>query len=281
MMKKLTIIISFFAVLLAAIVTVVYLDTNTYKVHTVHFQTDKLPRHTKLRIVQISDLHDKVFDEGNESLVNSILEQNADLIVLTGDLIDRKTNDFTNVFAMIESITSHHDHVYYVSGNHEWWNRGTEHFFDGLRERNVTILNNRHTHISLNDATVNLVGVDDASTGHEDIRAAFHGINQDDYTIFLSHTPSIVDSYEELPADLILSGHTHGGQVRVPFIGAIVAPDQGFLPKLDKGVFQIHDNQYLYIDSGLGTSVLPLRFMNKSQFSVIEVESVRTDRDQR
>lgn len=275
MMKKLIIMITIIFLLLAVLITIIYFDTNTYKVYTVHFQTDKLPTNTKLRIVQISDLHDKVFDEDNESLVNSILDQNADMIVLTGDLIDRKTSEFTSVFAMIERITNNHDRVYFVPGNHEWWNRRTEQFVDGLRERNVTILSNRHTKISFQHASVNLVGVDDASTGRENIQEAFHGIDQDDYTILLSHSPIIVERYEDLPADLILSGHTHGGQVRLPFIGALVAPDEGFFPKLDKGIFQLQDDQYLYIDSGLGTSVLPLRFLNKSQFSVIEIVSVQ------
>lgn len=81
----------------------------------------------------------------------------------------------------------------------------------------------------------------------------------------------MLDKHNDIPADLILSGHTHGGQVRIPFIGALVAPDQGFFPKLEKGIYEFGTNQFLYIDSGLGTSVAPIRFLNQSQLSVIKI----------
>src|SRR5690606_36275120 len=110
-------------------------------------------------------------------------------------------------------------------------------------------------------------------THHEDVQAAFRGVDQEQYTILLSHAPNIVIRYSsnDILADLILSGHTHGGQVRLPFIGALAAPGQGLFPKLDKGTFTIAQDQYLYIDSGLGTSMVPIRFLNQSQMSFIRV----------
>jgi predicted MPP superfamily phosphohydrolase len=81
----------------------------------------------------------------------------------------------------------------------------------------------------------------------------------------------VINKIESNSVDLILSGHTHGGQVRFPLIGALVVPDQGFFPKFDKGAFNLGGNRHLYIDSGLGTSRLPVRFLNQSQISLIKI----------
>ncbi|MCT2534705.1 metallophosphoesterase [Aquibacillus koreensis] len=249
----------------------IYLDTNDFKVNTVQLESNKMPESTEITLVQISDLHNHVFGDQNDNLIDTVKKLNADVIVITGDLIDRGTESFENMYDLIEKLTVINERIYFVSGNHEWDNEDTENFFNGLRERNVSLLNNTNTQIEVNGMMVNIVGVDDSSTDHENIEEAFDGIDQEIYTILLSHSPGIVSKYEAIPADLILSGHTHGGQVRVPFIGAIVAPDQGFFPELDKGTFTIGPEQTLYIDSGLGTSIAPIRFLNKSQMSYIRI----------
>ncbi len=156
-----------------------------------------------------------------------------------------------------------------MSGNHEWGNPYMEKFLSGLKERNVTILNNKNTQLTKKGVSLILLGVDDVSSSHEDLKKSLNNINQDLYTILLSHSPGIIEEYDKkVPTDLILSGHTHGGQVRFPFIGALVAPDQGLFPEYDKGIFKTGPEQYLYIDSGLGTSVVPIRFLNQSQISL-------------
>ncbi|RDW15859.1 metallophosphoesterase [Oceanobacillus arenosus] len=251
--------------------TKAYIDTNIFKVNRIEFYSNKIPLDSKLTILQLSDLHNKVFGVDNETLIDTVKQANADIIVLTGDLIDRGTNDFGHVFSLVERITAINPNVFFVSGNHEWGNASTEAFIEGIEQRNVTILNNQSTELTVGNVTLNLVGVDDAATKHEDLNLAFANVDQASYTILLSHSPSILDRYRAIPADLILSGHTHGGQVRLPLIGALVAPDEGFFPEMDKGIFEIGVNQFLYIDSGLGTSMAPIRFLNQSQVSLIEI----------
>ncbi|MFS0752409.1 metallophosphoesterase [Oceanobacillus sp. 1P07AA] len=190
---------------------------------------------------------------------------------MTGDIIDRKTKSLQDVFHLIEEITSFQKHVYFVSGNHEWGNNLRNELLTGLEQREVQILNNTSAEIMINGMKLNLVGIDDVSTNHEDMKKAFTNVNNQEYTVLLSHSPSVTDKYFDIDADLILSGHTHGGQVRLPLIGPIIAPDEGLFPKKTKGVYQLKRNQHLYIDSGLGTSLLPVRFLNKSQLSVIEI----------
>jgi len=257
--------------ILFALFLKMWMDTKYFKVNTVCLFTEKVSADDPCTILQISDLHDKTFGPSNQRLIDTVKRLHPDMIVLTGDVIDRHTTDFSGVFSLVEQLTRLHKHVFYVSGNHEWDNRQTEVFFEGLSKRNVTILNNQHCSITINDCSLNLVGVADVSTAHEDLEKAFRDVNRDSYTILLSHSPSIVEKYQHIPADLILSGHTHGGQIRMPFVGALIAPDQGYFPKLDKGIFKIGREQYLYIDSGIGTSNVPIRFLNKSQVSIIKI----------
>lgn len=269
MVKKLMILS--IIVVLVLVIGKAYYDTNVFKVNTVQFHTDKLPADHELTILQISDLHNKVFDDHNEPLIHAVKQLDADLIVMTGDMIDRSTTNLQDVFALVDQIMVLHSEVYFVTGNHEWGNARMVEFLEGLQERGVHILNNRHMQVTIDQAALNLVGVDDPSTHREDVEAAFRGVDRGAYTILLAHAPELVNRYNDIPADLILSGHTHGGQIRLPFIGALAAPGQGLLPKLDKGVFTIGQDQYLYIDSGLGTSLLPIRFLNQSQMSLIRV----------
>lgn len=267
--KRLALIIGALCILLFS--TKAFMDTNIFKVNPVHFQTNKIPAGSGFTIVQISDVHNKVFGDNNEKLLDTVEGIDADIIVLTGDLVDRRTTSFDYVFSLVERLTALNQHVYFVSGNHEWDNPNRKSLLDGLEKRNVKLLNNQHTELAIGNTTLNLAGVDDASTNHENLDSAFGNLDQENYTVLLSHTPSMLDKHNDIPADLILSGHTHGGQVRIPFIGALVAPDQGFFPKLEKGIYEFGTNQFLYIDSGLGTSVAPIRFLNQSQLSVIKI----------
>ncbi|WLV25212.1 metallophosphoesterase [Aciduricibacillus chroicocephali] len=259
--------------LIFTLVVRVFSEVHRFKVNEVVFKSDKIPAQSGVTVLQISDLHNRAFGKGNKRLVHAVKEAKADLIVITGDLISKDTKSLRAVFSFIEKVVDINKHVFFISGNHDWANYQNEVLFAGLAKRNVKVLHNDSVQWKKGNFVCNIVGIDDASTDYEDMEAAFANIDKDAYTIFLSHTPDIVKKYNDIPANLILSGHTHGGQVRFPIIGAVIAPDQGFFPKLDKGVFEIGSDQSLYIDSGLGTSRAPLRFLNRSQLSLIRIES--------
>ena len=269
-MKKLFAVVTFLTFFFACFIKIKR-DTHYFKLKKVAFRSKKLSPDSKFTILQISDLHNHVFGADNERLINTVKEVNADLIVLTGDLIDKRTMTFDYVFQLLERLTAINQHVFFVPGNHEWENGRTAEFFNALGERYVTILNNQHTRITKGNDTINLVGVDDHATEHDNLAEAFRNLNSGHYTILLSHSPGIIKQDHPIPADLILSGHTHGGQVRFPLIGALIAPGQGFFPAYDKGTFQLSPGQYLYIDSGLGTTRLPMRFLNQSQLSLMTI----------
>lgn len=270
-MNKKILFVTILTAAAAACWAAVHRETHNFKLRHVSFKSNKLPPGANFTILQISDLHNHVFGFNNEQLIHTVESAQADIIVLTGDIIDEETNTLGHAFSLIERITAHHPHVFFVSGNHEWKNGRLYEFFNGLRKRNVTILDNRNRQITKSGMKFNIVGVDDPSLKHDDLDQAFQHVMEEPYTILLSHSPDITEVDPTIPADLILSGHTHGGQVRFPFIGALTVPGQGVFPKLTKGSYTIGSNRYLYIDSGLGTSRLPIRFLNPSQLSLITI----------
>ena len=250
----------------------VWIDTNVFKVQGVQFETEKLPRQESLRIVQITDVHNKKSLRIHERVIGKVRELAPDMIVLTGDLVDRKTRNFSAVFSFIDGLAQTDVPLFFVTGNHEWTNPKRAKLLTGLRKRGVTIFSNESFEIKRNKSVINLVGIEDSATKHEDLYEAFSGLKEEYYTILLSHSPYVIKRYPFLPADLVVSGHTHGGQVRFPFIGAAISPGGGIFPELDKGVFEWGENRQVYIDSGLGTSMAPIRFMNQSQISLIYIK---------
>ncbi|SFE43708.1 hypothetical protein SAMN05216238_11616 [Lentibacillus persicus] len=272
MMKKLYAALTFLVLLLAGLMKIRF-DTHDFKVKKVVFNSAKIPPRSRFTMLQMSDIHDHVFGRDNEQLINTVQQANADIIVLTGDLIDKSTVWFNHVYSLVERLTAINQHVYFVCGNHEWENGMTAQFLKGLRERGITLLDNENTSVIHEKATITLAGVNDSSTEHDNVTETFKNISNHNYTVLLSHAPGVIMKDEPIPADLILSGHTHGGQIRFPLIGALIAPGQGYFPKYDKGTYKLSSNRHLYIDSGVGTTRLPIRFLNKSQISLITIEN--------
>jgi len=213
--------------LLILIIFNIYQVTYT-QVKYISLYSNKSDSSEQIKILQLSDLHNKTYLNRNNKLINKIKKLNPDLIVITGDLIDGKTRSLENIFIFLEKLTKINENIYFVLGNHEWRNYN-----------------------------------------HDNINKALDNIDDSLFTILLSHSPDIIFKEDVNRVDIILSGHTHGGQIRLPGIGAIVAPRQGFFPKYDKGLYQISEYTKLYIDSGLGTSVVPIRLFNGSQMTMI------------
>jgi uncharacterized protein len=247
-MKKMLII------LILLIVIDVFFEVNFPKINEVLIESDKVKE--EIRIIQISDLHNKNI---SDNFIETIKNQNPDFIVLTGDLVDRRTDDYNYVYYFIEKLSRFP--MYYVSGNHDLSHKDIIKFNQELSKRGVVILDEKN---------VSYKGIDLYGYGYY---SNFNNLKtNENFSLALVHNPvEIVE--KDIFFDLILSGHTHGGQVRVPFVGAIFIPGQGFFAKYDKGMFQINEKTKLYIDSGIGNTFLPIRFLNRSQVSLIRIYS--------
>jgi len=172
--------------------------------------------------------------------------------------------------------------VYYVTGNHEARISEYGKLKTALEITGVTVLENERTVLEKDGDTITLLGIDDPSftadylTGDS---AAVVKNTLDDlvtegvgYTVLLSHRPELFDVYAESGVNLVFSGHAHGGQIRLPFIGGLAAPNQGLFPKYDAGLFTEGDTN-MVVSRGLGNSLFPFRVNNRPEIVVVQLTS--------
>lgn len=242
------------------------------------------------RIVQISDLHNVKFGKNNQKLVDRIRECEPDMIVLTGDLVDSNHTNVDRAVQFVDEIVKICP-VYYVTGNHEYWLEKPEYdeLMDGLVSAGVVILDNQVVEISRGDAKFRLVGLDDRSLADGTLEALLSdesirnnqaeqkeetADNEDsgekELTVVLAHEPQYLARYAGTGVDLVLSGHAHGGQFRLPFVGGIVAPDQGFLPEYTAGEYYMNGTEMI-VSRGLGNSVIPVRLFNYPEIVCVDL----------
>lgn len=231
------------------------------------------------RIVQISDLHNVKFGKNNQRLVDRIRECDPDMIVLTGDLVDSNHTNVDRAVQFVDEVVKICP-VYYVTGNHEYWLDTSEYenLMDGLASAGVIILDDQVVEISRGDAKFRLVGLDDKSLADGTLgtllnnaqNVAHEDSEKKEFTVVLAHEPQYLARYASTGVDLVLSGHAHGGQFRLPFVGGIVAPDQGFLPEYTAGEYYMNGTEMI-VSRGLGNSVIPVRLFNYPEIVCVEL----------
>lgn len=221
------------------------------------------------RIVQISDLHNAKFGKNNQKLVDRIRECEPDMIVLTGDLVDSNHTNVDRAVQFVDEIVKICP-VYYVTGNHEYWLEASEYdeLMSGLTRAGAVILDDQVVEISRGDAKFRLVGLDDKSLADGTLEALLS--DEKEFTVVLAHEPQYLARYAGIGVDLVLSGHAHGGQFRLPFVGGIVAPDQGFLPEYTAGEYYMNGTEMI-VSRGLGNSVVPVRLFNYPEIVCVEL----------
>ena len=255
------------------------LEVNEYEV-----VSDRIPQGFEgFRIAQVSDLHNAEFGEGNEKLIQLLSQTDPDIIVLTGDLIDSRHTDIEIALDFARQAIKLAP-VYYVSGNHEARVREYEDLKMGLAEAGVVILENQNVQITREGESITLMGIDDPSFQEDYLfgdsesvaRQAIDDLQNESegYTILLSHRPELFDLYLETEMDLVFSGHAHGGQFRLPFVGGLVAPNQGFFPKFDEGRFT-EENTTMIVSRGVGNSIIPIRFNNRPEIVLVTLRNMK------
>jgi len=159
----------------------------------------------------------------------------------------------------------HKNQVFAVLGNHD-----TELVKNYLTASGIRVLDNEHEKIFLGKDYIYLIGVDDPWTGRDDLARAMEGTEKDGLKILLAHSPDIIDKAAKQKIDLVLVGHTHGGQVNIPFLGELIQSLLKYGQQYTKGLFKI-DSTYLYVNRGIGTSVFPIRFNCPPEITLIEL----------
>jgi uncharacterized protein len=263
---------------LAALISFSYYHNNFISITKVNVISKKIPQSFNgFKVVHLSDLHNKMFGKNQSNLIKLINKAKPDIIVITGDLVDSRRYNEEKSMILINKLVGSYP-VYYVTGNHEWRSGKYSSLEEKLNKAGVKILKDIYTNIIKNNEKIVISGVDDPSKYNYDdkysssfknsLNAALKDTSIRDFRILLSHRPERLSQYQSSKIDLALSGHAHGGQVRIPFIGGIVAPHQGFFPKYTSGAYT-ENGTTMIVSRGLGNSIAPQRVFNRPEIVVV------------
>ncbi|HLR68071.1 metallophosphoesterase [Virgibacillus alimentarius] len=227
------------------------------------------------KIVQFSDTHigfHYTLEQFNE-LVEKINKLNPNLIVFTGDLVD-EPNNFHNKGELTEALkklTCTHG-KYWIYGNHDHGGYGTNKMKKIMDQADFHLLKNEHARIEESNDQFILGGIDDVMLGSPNLKQTLRKANPDLFTVILAHEPDYADTTRKFPVDIQLSGHSHGGQVRFPFLGHLYTPL--YAEKYVQGEYQFTNERLtLYVNRGIGTTRLPYRFLCKPEIHEYTLQS--------
>lgn len=241
-------------------------------------------------ILQLSDLHSAKFGDNNERLIKKINKINPDIIVTTGDMMNSEKDDGETFINLVKQLNYP---IYFIKGNHEQiCEHNTQSIYDNYKnelvKNKVHIIHNDKVNLKKGNDSINLFGYDlpllyyskkeelKRQGNTYDIHVFEKSIplnkfEKDKFNILLVHDPSKFKTYQYVGADLILSGHIHGGIIRIPFVGGLVSPYGDFLPKYSKGKYT-ENNKDLIVNAGLGNYTVNFRAFNPPEISVIKLK---------
>lgn len=273
--KSLCIILAIFAFLILFL----YLQNNWITKTRLKVSFQGLPKNFEaFRIVHISDLHNKSFGKKQKYLIKKVKDQQPNIIIITGDLIDsRRYNEIKAMQFINEAVKI--APVYYVTGNHELRSGKFDSLEKQLVNAGVRVLRNSWEEIEIEGQSIIIAGVDDPYTGiryreavvvDDYLQEIKKDLDENSFKILLAHRPEKIEAYAAYGFDLVFSGHAHGGQFRLPFIGGLVVPNQGFFPKYTSGVHKL-ENTTMIISRGLGNSIIAQRIFNRPEIIIAEL----------
>ena len=254
------------------------LEQNLYVV-----SSDELPSgFDGFRIAHISDLHNTQMATHNERLLEMLRSAKPDVIAITGDLVDsRKTNLAVALHFVSEAVKI--APCYYVTGNHETRIDEYEQLKARIIRVGAVVLEDTKVKIWRKGETITLAGLNDPGMYKENLYVENKDVvdrklstlcaNDDGYTVLLSHRPEMFETYARYDLNLVLCGHAHGGQIRLPQIGGLFAPGQGFLPAYDAGEFSRADTTMI-ISRGIGNSIFPIRINNPPELVIVQLQGL-------
>lgn len=259
--------------ILAILGIYLYYENTTLEVTYYEIINDKVPRDfNNFKIIQISDYHNENSKRLNDTLIKKIKEEKPNIIVITGDLIDSRRTNVDVALEFIKNIKTVAP-IYYVTGNHEDITNDYSILKKGLLNERIRILENETEVISIGESFINLIGIDDSNSEYScENNLSFSNYSTDTYNILLSHRPELFETYKKNNIDLVFTGHAHGGQFRIPFIGGVVAPNQGLFPKYTSGVFT-RESTTMIVSRGIGNSIIPFRINNNPELVVVTLKS--------
>lgn len=285
-------IIKFCIIILICLITFkLYSDSNVIEVLNHNIYSSKIPKEfNNFKILQLSDLHSKSFGKEDSKLISKVHEVNPDIIVITGDMVNDDF-DYSSFNCIINKLVKKYK-IYYIIGNHEQ-NVMIKNYcefnnmIEGIKRAGVNILSNERTNISIGEEYIYLYGMHmdlkyyrnlrkresrGVNFTIKDMEELIGRCNKERYNVLLSHNPIYFNTYSKWGADIVLTGHMHGGMIRLPFLGGVFSPEHKFFPKYYQGIYK-DGNSIMNVNRGLGRGKFCIRFFNKPEISVITLYS--------
>ncbi|WP_163536659.1 metallophosphoesterase [Gracilibacillus sp. YIM 98692] len=252
------------------------LEPSMLDIHRITINSSNIPEGFEgFTILQFSDTHIGFHYtvEQMKELVKTMNNLEADIVVFTGDLVDNpQSYEWDSRIGSLLSNIQAKSGKYWIYGNHDHGGYGTDILKETFDQSGFELLRNSHRLLKSNNDRIMLAGIDDVMLGNPDVEKAIQNGDTNLFTILLSHEPDYADLIKNFPVDVQLSGHSHGGQVQIPFLGYIYTPY--LAEKYVEGHYQIGEKPLqLYVSRGIGTTRLPYRFFCKPEITLYQLSS--------
>ena len=258
-----------------------------FRLKTVYYTVDSDKISAPIRIALLTDLHSCRYGENQKNLIEAVQKQNPDIVLLGGDIFDDKV-PHKNAELTVKQLAEQYP-CYYVTGNHEYWSREVGTILDIIKGYDVTVLSGECDTVEIKGQFINICGVDDPdvtvylaegvsigkqlASAEKAAQETEQTAGKEVFTILLSHRPELFETYQNYDFDLVLSGHAHGGQWRIPgLLNGLFAPDQGLFPEYAGGRYAYADGTMI-VSRGLARESTPVpRIFNRPELVVVEVK---------
>lgn len=261
-----------------------YVDNTLIQVSKYEINSDKIPKEfNKFKIVHLSDFHSYGLKRDNLKIFEVIEDESPDIIVMTGDMVNKYDRNFEKFLNLAEVLSKKYK-IYYIIGNHEIRLRkeDLEFILKKLSDFGIRILKDEKVTIVRKKEHINIYGINIPLSYYkiinkpdnvgEVISKLLKSCKKEEYNIVLAHNPLYFEQYSKENVDLILSGHVHGGMIRLPLLGAILSPERKFFPKYSSGIYEMN-NKKLLVSRGLGHSKNGVRLFNRREIICITLNS--------
>ncbi|MBE5943775.1 MAG: metallophosphoesterase [Lachnospiraceae bacterium] len=266
--------------IIITLVVIFLLISFDMRLKTVYYKLDSEKINSPVTIALITDLHSDWYGKNQKTLVEAIDEAKPDIVLLGGDIFDDEKS-YKNTETFLREIAVKYD-CYYVTGNHEYWGKDIDNILSIVESYGITILSGDCEVVLINGQVINICGVDDvdvdtyvsgSKSTETQIKELGEKVNFNNYTILLSHRPEIIDTYKKYDFDLVLCGHAHGGQWRIPgILNGLYSPHQGIFPDYAGGRYD-YASGTMIVSRGLARESTPApRIFNRPELVIIELE---------
>jgi len=257
------------------------------RLKTVYYTVESDKLSTPIRIVLLTDLHSCRYGENQKKLVEAVQKQNPDIVLLGGDIFDDKM-PYDNAELTVRQLAEQYP-CYYVTDNHEYWGYDVGTILDIVKDCGVNILAGECDTITINGQMLSICGVDDPDAevymaegepverqlerADEAAKAAEKAVGEEIFSVLLSHRPELFETYQKYDFDLVLSGHAHGGQWRIPgLLNGLYAPHQGLFPQYAGGRYD-YKSGTMIVSRGLARESTPVpRIFNRPELVIVDVK---------